>query len=770
MPRNLSGQVKEAAMTTRFNKLLSRPNLVAFLTSLLALCAMELHAQSRLIGWGGYVFDSDGRVGQFVDISVYGQTMMVVRGDGRAFVNGINHNYCASLPSLPPGVSIRRASLGETCAAVLSDGSIVTWGEAGWQYPPPPIARPAPALPPGMQYVDVSCALHSLAIRSDGHVVAWTSYSPNLSIANAYGQLNVPPLPTGVVATKVLAGNQCSYAVLSNGVIQAWGDNSLGQLNVPPAPPGIGYIDICYGYNHYLALRTDGEIVAWGDNSFGQLNIPPLPSGVVYTHIAALVQVGLAVRSDDTIVVWGTSWNDVGNPPAIPAGLHVEQLATSLTSACAILSDGSLLVWGNNSLMESTVPPTLSTDRYTSVDGGFYQYVATLENGGVIAWGSNAAGKATPPASLGNSQFTLARAGNQHSGALRGDGQLFCWGYNVYGQCDVPTLPAATHYVDFDLGSRHSVAVRSDGEAVAWGLATQGQTSIPPLPAGLHYTACCADGNHTLLLRSDGSVVSFGNDSSSIPSLHAVPPAGPGLHYVAFDTGWDFSAAIRSDGTAVWWGADYSLSSVPTTVPLASLPPLPFGIYYTAVRCGAGHAILYRSDSQFDLCGTVGGSRRVPELPPGSSWVEVAGSSVATSVARVGPTTRYISFAPGCSGSLPSTRLIPSSTPRIGETLEVRLFDLPVDLAIMAMSLQPVAGPVSLASIGMPGCDLEIAIDAVQVLSGNGNQASWFLPIPDQPQLVGLRFLNQALVLDPAAGNSFGAVMSDAAEGVVGFR
>jgi hypothetical protein len=34
--------------------------------------------------------------------------------------------------------------------------------------------------------------------------------------------------------------------------------------------------------------------------------------------------------------------------------------------------------------------------------------------------------------------------------------------------------------------------------------------------------------------------------------------------------------------------------------------------------------------------------------------------------------------------------------------------------------------------------------------------------------LVGLRFANQAVVLDPQAGNAAGAVVSDAAEGVIG--
>ncbi|HEX5095889.1 MAG TPA: hypothetical protein VFX21_07750 [Acidimicrobiia bacterium] len=46
-------------------------------------------------------------------------------------------------------------------------------------------------------------------------------------------------------------------------------------------------------------------------------------------------------------------------------------------------------------------------------------------------------------------------------------------------------------------------------------------------------------------------------------------------------------------------------------------------------------------------------------------------------------------------------------------------------------------------------------------------QAVWELPIPEVAVLVGVHFYNQALVLDPGA-NPFGAVVSDAAEGVVG--
>jgi hypothetical protein len=69
----------------------------------------------------------------------------------------------------------------------------------------------------------------------------------------------------------------------------------------------------------------------------------------------------------------------------------------------------------------------------------------------------------------------------------------------------------------------------------------------------------------------------------------------------------------------------------------------------------------------------------------------------------------------------------------------------------------------------MPGCAFHTSVDATAVLVGQQHQAQWTLPIPDLPSLVGLRFYQQALVLDPAAGNGFGAVVSDAAEGVVGY-
>jgi hypothetical protein len=53
-------------------------------------------------------------------------------------------------------------------------------------------------------------------------------------------------------------------------------------------------------------------------------------------------------------------------------------------------------------------------------------------------------------------------------------------------------------------------------------------------------------------------------------------------------------------------------------------------------------------------------------------------------------------------------------------------------------------------------------------VAGSNHMAMFRVSIPNQPSLVGVHFFEQALVPDPGA-NAANAVLSDAAEGVVGF-
>jgi len=299
---------------------------------------------------------------------------------------------------------------------------------------------------------------------------------------------------------------------------------------------------------------------------------------------------------------------------------------------------------------------------------------------------------------------------------------------------------------------------------VAFGSTPVGSGVIPALPTGLRYEAVDAAYSKTLLLRSDGALVYAGAPYGG----QAVMPTPPsGLLFVGVATSEDFNAALLSDGSVIWWG---SLS--PSNPQWHPIPVLPFGVYYVEISGGAHHLALRRSDGQVVVCGVASKHEdEVPPLDPGTSYVEIDGSPGLSTVARVGPTCTYVSFAHGCAGSLPATRLVPRDTPRIGRTLEVTLFDLPQDIAVLAFGWQQAPAPgVDLAFLGMPGCNLNVSLDAIVALAGVNQQAKWQLPIPNSPLWIGTRFYNQALVLDPGAGNGFGAVLSDAAEAVIGSR
>jgi hypothetical protein len=307
-------------------------------------------------------------------------------------------------------------------------------------------------------------------------------------------------------------------------------------------------------------------------------------------------------------------------------------------------------------------------------------------------------------------------------------------------------------YVDVAVSESHTVAVRSDGNAFAFGLASFGGLAIPAPPPGLRYVRADAAYGATMLLRSDGVAVCVGGGSGSPGTL----PLPAGLTYVDVAVGPSYWTGLRSDGQVTYWSSG-----------LYPFPLPPAGTAYVEISGGEHHVLARRSDGQIVVFAGNSGENRVLPLRAGESYVEIDAQS-DRSATRVGPTSTYVAFANGCAGSLPAARLVPRDTPRIGSTLEVTLFDLPASAAFMVFGWdrrQP--GPLALDPMGMPGCSLHASLDAVTFWSGTNQQARFRLPIPDWPGLIGMRFVNQAVVLDPAA-NAMGAVMSDAAEGIVG--
>lgn len=196
------------------------------------------------------------------------------------------------------GVTAISASKGNFSAALLSDGTVVTWGlgangqlgDGTRSGPGTPIhvcavgaTGPCPTGPYLSGVMAISTGgYHTLALLTNGTVVAWGYGTSGQLGTGTKGETDVPvPVSelSGVVA--VSAGRSYSLALLSNGTAMAWGGNGADELGdgkaggfvLAPIPvKGLsGATAISAGEYHSLALLGDGSVMAWGYGVSGEI-------------------------------------------------------------------------------------------------------------------------------------------------------------------------------------------------------------------------------------------------------------------------------------------------------------------------------------------------------------------------------------------------------------------------------------------------------------------------------------------------------------------
>lgn len=175
-------------------------------------------------------------------------------------------------------------------------------------------------------------------------------------------------------------------------------------------------------------------------------------------------------------------------------------------------------------------------------------------------------------------------------------------------------------------------------------------------------------------------------------------------------------------------------------------------------------------------------------LPAGSSQIRISGScrtlgfdadsAGGTLRLRVAPSAAACSqVGDGCGGGGPTPSLRwGTARPEVGTFFPMSVGDLPTNTSLVAGlvgldtgSFLGVPLPLDLGAAGMPGCVLQVDpimpwITALPVTNGT---AQWWLPIPGIGELIGVRFVAQALVDAPGA-NAAGLLLSNGVRGHIG--
>lgn len=341
------------------------------------------------------------------------------------------------------------------------------------------------------------------------------------------------------VLTQVSSGALHSCAILDDGSVSCWGENSNGQLgdgtrtdhHQPEKaimPLGRTVSEISSGSYHSCALMDDGSVRCWGSNEFGQLGdgttlerltaVSADLSGGVALSISAGESHTCAVMEDTSLMCWGDNSNgQLGDgsrserhtPISVPLGdAGVHEVSSGSYHTCAIMADRSLRCWGDNwhgqlgdgSFSDKLSPVDIeipSNSSAVTVDSGAFHSCVGMNDGSMYCWGYNSYGQ------LGNGGTTRAgipmpvpldstqsptdiQVGLFHSCALFDSGEMSCWGDNAYGQIGdgtpisggwhLPKTLVLDHEVlSISVGHRHSCAILTDASLQCWGINSKGQ-------------------------------------------------------------------------------------------------------------------------------------------------------------------------------------------------------------------------------------------------------------------------------------------------------
>jgi len=353
---------------------------------------------------------------------------------------------------------------------------------------------------------------HSCAIDETGAVLCWGEGSygqlgDGVAGTQANGFTHNQRNPIAACASGSAAGGNCvplgrvaaiaargwnTCALIDNGTVRCWGDNSCGQLGnaLIADRPEIGTpnpVTVCesgrgdgctplgnvaaiaQGTLHSCALLASGTVKCWGRNEFGQLGDGTQEGlRVHYAYDEFDNPLYTLIRANPVDVC------ERGAGAGCSALGHVLSLSAGWGHSCALVDDGTVRCWGNNpdgqlgdgSFYTSSIaqPVCLSgsgsrcpmLDDVVAVVAANVSTCALRQGGDVYCWGSNDDGELgsgdntvapypAPACDSGNGtacdsvcQGTLghgiALAGGQWTSCILTDaGQVRCWGYNAYG-------------------------------------------------------------------------------------------------------------------------------------------------------------------------------------------------------------------------------------------------------------------------------------------------------------------------------------------------
>jgi alpha-tubulin suppressor-like RCC1 family protein len=411
----------------------------------------------------------------------------------------------------------------------------------------------------------------------------------------------------GVVGTHLenvleVAAAGASYALVENGTVDSWGDNTFGELgngthensSTPEPIPGLtNVVAIAAGACQAMALLSNGTVMTWGANEFDTAGNGTGGEGHIEEGIAT--------------------------PTLVPSLTNVVAIASGGGDDAALLANGTVEAWGENKAgqigdgtteLKSVPTPVQGLTNVKSIAiGGIASIgghlLAVLQSGTVMAVGGNFAGElgddsaaklsTTPVPVKGLSGVTEVSADISHSMALLENGTVMTWGSNTYGQLGVtgthercygspcsrvPVAVGLHNVTSISAGFRFSLAI-SSGKGFAWGWNQHHQLGQPGEETADHSLPMQVPGVNELAAVSAGEEHSLALGNGPIPQTPLeISPGAQSLtvHWFAGEEPQPWGVQWRLAGNHNKWSPLIDLPSQSRSYTITGLSVQPYEV------------------------------------------------------------------------------------------------------------------------------------------------------------------------------------------------
>ena len=270
-------------------------------------------------------------------------------------------------------------------------------------------------------------ALSPTEILATDRYIAWVNGDKTIGITGAgffFDLRYFPELNSVRNVSAIAAGIDFSAALISDGSVVVWGDNSAGQW---AANDWSSITAIAAGANFLVGLQSDGKVITTYTETYNPID---MSSWEDIVEIAAGRDFALGLKSDGTVVAAG---NNDRNQLNVRDWNNIIAIAAGRQFSVGLKADGTCVAVGNNTYNECDVYEWTDIVRLAASE---YTTVGVRENGSVLIAGNVGYGNNKIDVSIWSNIVDVA-VGSDHVVGLKSDGTLVSSGSNNFGQTDV---------------------------------------------------------------------------------------------------------------------------------------------------------------------------------------------------------------------------------------------------------------------------------------------------------------------------------------------